>query len=301
MCSWDALCRIAAGEAMAAMPRRVPRSGFVRPLGEVVVADRLLVDLQLVGSVELGAFWCYPDLCAPFWRLYLNLSDGAAIALARQVMPLAALHPVLIPPWIHFAARPGLGVRHIYVQFTTPGLADADIRRLFPRPLDLHPAPELTAPLRGLGAALAGGRPPGPADLLAAKGTAFAALARATAALPATQQAWLLDRLAATTPARTLAAAIAADPGAEWSVAGIARRLGCSPDHANRLFRRDLGAAPRRFVADLRLAAAARALAATAQPVEAIAEAHGFANRFSFSRAFARRFGVGPAAYRRRG
>jgi AraC-like DNA-binding protein len=291
---------MAAGEAMAAMARRIPRSDIQRPNGEVAVADRLLVDLELVGAVELGEFWCYPDLCAPFWRLYLNLSDGAAIAIARQVLPLPALHPVLIPPWIHFAARPGIGVRHIYVQFTTPGLAGADVRRLFPRPLDLHPAAELAAPLRALGEALAAG-PPGPAELLAAKGAAFAALARATAALPAAQRAWLLDRLAVVTPARTLAAAIAADPAADWSVAAIARRLGCSPDHANRLFRRDLGAAPRRFVADLRLAAAARALATTAQPVDAIAEAHGFANRFSFSRAFARRFGVGPAGYRRRG
>jgi AraC-like DNA-binding protein len=285
---------------MAAMVRRIPRSDHRRPDGEVRVADRLLVDLELVGAIDLGPSWCYPDLCAPYWRLYLNLSDGAGIVIERRLMPLPAQHPVLIPPWIHFAARPGIGVRHIYVQFTTPGLGESDIRRLFPRPLDLHPAPELASPLRALGDALAGD-PPGPPELLAAKGAAFAALARATAALPAVQRAWLLERLAAVTPARSLAAAIAADPGAEWTVAAIARHLGCSPDHANRLFRRDLGAGPRRFVADLRLAAAAHALAATALPVETIAEAHGFANRFSFSRAFARRFGTGPASYRHRG
>jgi len=47
--------------------------------------------------------------------------------------------------------------------------------------------------------------------------------------------------------------------------------------------------------------AAAQRLLLTNDPIEGIAEACGFANRFYFSRVFARRMGAAPAAYRRAG
>jgi AraC-like DNA-binding protein len=284
------------------MPRPVPVSDQTDPqrlAGEIAVADRLLVDIHLMGAVQLGPFWTYADLCAPTWRLYLNHGDGASLMIGRRPWPLPDRHPVLIPPWLHFASRPGSGVRHLYVQFATPGLPDDLVRRLFPMPIDLHPAPEVAGLLERIDAPA--DTAPSAGRLLAAKGAAFAALARAMDTLTDASAAMVLDRLRSVSPVQALATAIDADPGGDWSVARLAALLGCSADHANRLFRRNFGQSPRHYVAERRLAAAARALATGATPIETIAASCGFANRFSFTRCFTRRFGCGPAAYRRRG
>jgi AraC-like DNA-binding protein len=285
---------------MPAMPRRVPRTDITVPQalpGEIHVADRLLVEVDLLGAVDLGPFWTYPDLCSPGWRLYLNREPGAAIVLGRRTVPLPAGHPVLIPPWLHFASRPGpRPVRHRYVHFTAPGLPGDLVRRLFPAPIDLHPAPEVAALLERLD--VPAGTAPTAGRLLAAKAAAFAGLARAMDGLGPAAAALVLERIGAVTPVQALAAAIDADPGADWSAARIAAALGCGRDHAARRFRREFGATPRRHLAERRLAAAARLLATGSDGIDAIATACGFATRFSFTRAFVRRFGRGPAAYR---
>jgi AraC-like DNA-binding protein len=263
---------------------------------QIVVRDQVQVLVTGCGSVILGADWCYPDLCAPFWRLYLDHDAGAAIAIGRERIPIVAGEPLLVPPWLHWRAVPGAGVRHDFIQFLVPGLGDALIRRAFPRPVAL-PGADLAATVSAACAGLAGGL--AARDLLLATAAAALALGRAVAALPPLPAALVDEQLTRPHPVRTLAAAIAADPGADWSVAAIAARLGCSPDHATRLFRRQLGDTPARVVVERRLAAAARLLGDGPDPIEAIAEACGFADRFSFSRAFARRFGSGPAAWRR--
>ena len=86
------------------------------------VTDRLHISIDHIGSVILGADWAYPDLCAPFWRLYLNHDDGAAIALTDlPQFPLPAGVAVLVPAWLHWRAVPGIGVRHDYIQFRLGG------------------------------------------------------------------------------------------------------------------------------------------------------------------------------------
>jgi AraC-like DNA-binding protein len=71
------------------------------------------------------------------------------------------------------------------------------------------------------------------------------------------------------------------------------------PGHFIRAFRHATGQAPAQYILERRVAVAAQCLALAGENIERVADQLGFANRFHFSRAFARLMGVPPAAYRR--
>ena len=87
-------------------------------------------------------------------------------------------------------------------------------------------------------------------------------------------------------------------PGADLSVASLAARCHTSPRTFQRLVHRQTGMTPGAWVEQIRVEAARRALEATAMPVATIAERCGFRTVSTLYRAFDRRLGVAPAAYR---
>lgn len=97
-----------------------------------------------------------------------------------------------------------------------------------------------------------------------------------------------------------LRAGLHRDPGRPWSVAGLARSAGLSPQRLSALWRNCWGISPRDDVIAARCARAAWLLDSTVMPVAAVAEACGFPDPRYFSRCFGRRMGSSPAAWRRR-
>lgn len=97
-----------------------------------------------------------------------------------------------------------------------------------------------------------------------------------------------------------LAALIVGDPAADWTVETMADAAGLSPRQFTRRFREALSASPAAFVEALRLDEARLRLATGPDPVARIAHAAGFRSDDVFRRAFERRFGVTPSAYRDR-
>lgn len=79
----------------------------------------------------------------------------------------------------------------------------------------------------------------------------------------------------------------------------LARAAGWSSSHLHAAFRSHLGTSPHRYLLARRLRAARELLAATAQPVAAVATACGFADAAAFCRAFRAAVGTSPAAWRR--
>lgn len=71
-----------------------------------------------------------------------------------------------------------------------------------------------------------------------------------------------------------------------------------APYHFHRLFHSSYGVPVSRFVRDLRMQNAARILKTTDRPVEEIALDCGYESPTAFTRAFHRRFGLSPRAYR---
>jgi AraC-like DNA-binding protein len=87
------------------------------------------------------------------------------------------------------------------------------------------------------------------------------------------------------------------DPLAAPAVTELARRCGVDRAHLSRLFVRFSGAGPGEYTARLRLAHAAEMLTA-GERVAVAAERCGYADAFSFSKAFRRRYGVPPSLWR---
>jgi transcriptional regulator GlxA family with amidase domain len=82
------------------------------------------------------------------------------------------------------------------------------------------------------------------------------------------------------------------------SLEALARRACLSPRHFARRFKQTFGGTPAAFVDNLRLDEARRRLTERTQTIETVAGSVGFHSDDSFRRAFQRRFGVNPRAYR---
>lgn len=79
----------------------------------------------------------------------------------------------------------------------------------------------------------------------------------------------------------------------------LAERACLCPRHFSRIFKQVFNCTPADFVEELRLAEARRRLLGLRSTVESIAESVGFASSDAFRRAFERRVGVTPTAFRR--
>ena len=81
-------------------------------------------------------------------------------------------------------------------------------------------------------------------------------------------------------------------------LATVARRVGLSPFHFLRLFRRELGLTPHQHLIRVRIRRAIESLAETARPVTEIALDVGFEDLSNFTRTFQRHVGWAPSAFR---
>ena len=106
---------------------------------------------------------------------------------------------------------------------------------------------------------------------------------------------------AAETPSvRALMAWATEHPASDLSVPALARRVGKSPRHLTRVFRKELGVAPAEAVEQLRLEAARRALQQSSAGLEEVAARCGFGSAEVLRRVFLRALHVTPSAYRAR-
>ncbi|QUH04820.1 GlxA family transcriptional regulator [Saccharopolyspora erythraea] len=96
---------------------------------------------------------------------------------------------------------------------------------------------------------------------------------------------------------RELLGDIAAHPAGDLSITAMARRMSMSARHFSRLFTREVGTSPGRYVERARVEAARSLLEAGHRGV---ARRCGFGSAESMRRAFLRELGVPPAAYRDR-
>jgi transcriptional regulator GlxA family with amidase domain len=99
---------------------------------------------------------------------------------------------------------------------------------------------------------------------------------------------------------RRLIGDIAADPAADLSIPEMANRLSVSPRHVSRVFAREFGMSPGRYVERARVEAARILLENGPDGVNAIARRCGFGTAETMRRAFIRELNVPPSAYRAR-
>ncbi|HYE04624.1 MAG TPA: helix-turn-helix transcriptional regulator [Planctomycetota bacterium] len=263
-------------------------------------ADRLHIRVFMAAAIRIDRSWAQTNVCSAYWRLYVNSSAGAAARLSDgRLYPLGPGAAHFIPAWIRWDCVNREPLDHLYVHFDLVGIPGALLRDALPEPRSLPLTPALAAVMHSLRAALGAGSWLRPSALFSAKSAVDAALADLVASLPDSTATRLFAPLRGGSPVAPALAAIDGDLGAELTNPDLARRCGCSVDHFVRLFRRHVGQTPAQYVLERRVAAAGQALAFSDEPIDGIAERLGFPDRFYFSRVFARRMGVPPAAYRR--
>jgi transcriptional regulator GlxA family with amidase domain len=99
---------------------------------------------------------------------------------------------------------------------------------------------------------------------------------------------------------RRLIGDIAADPAADLSIPAMADRLSISARHVSRVFAREFGMTPGRYVERARVEAARVLLETGRDGVDAIARRCGFGTAETMRRAFIRELNVPPSSYRER-
>jgi transcriptional regulator GlxA family with amidase domain len=99
---------------------------------------------------------------------------------------------------------------------------------------------------------------------------------------------------------RAAADAVRGDPGAHHSVRSLAGVAAMSPRNFTRVFTREVGISPGRFVERVRVDAARRLLESSDLTNDAIATTTGFGTAETMRRSFVRALGTPPGAYRRR-
>jgi transcriptional regulator GlxA family with amidase domain len=98
---------------------------------------------------------------------------------------------------------------------------------------------------------------------------------------------------------RKLAGHIAKNPAADLTPAALASAAGVSSRHLTRLFDRQLGTTPARYVRTVRTESAAHLLASTGLPLSAVARRCGFGSTETLRQAFVEHYGASPSTYRR--
>lgn len=101
-------------------------------------------------------------------------------------------------------------------------------------------------------------------------------------------------------PLRDLRAYIDANPAADLSVPALARWVAMSERHFSRVFTRQVGLSPGRYVEQSRAEAARRLLETTDVPLARVARDSGLGLPETLYRTFRRRWRISPADYRRR-
>jgi AraC-like DNA-binding protein len=263
-------------------------------------AEDLHIRIFAAKYVELPArSWNSANVQDPFWRLYMNNRAGAALELADGAYALEAGQLYLVPAGVRFSCDNVATVGHFYVHFDLIGVPRGVLRALFGGPLRVPDRAALADDARALAQVLGAQHMAGMIAQFRVKALLYGALAAYLDSLPsdAIERYWRLA--AAHAPVRAALREIEEHLPEPLTNQRLARLCHMSEDHFIRRFRECVGQSPARYIQEQRVLQAAQSLLFTADSIETIAAATGFANRFYFSRVFMRYMGVSPAAYRK--
>lgn len=99
---------------------------------------------------------------------------------------------------------------------------------------------------------------------------------------------------------RDITAAIRREPGREWSVREISKKLHYTPDHYARVFRAVCGESPREFLMRTRIEEAKRLISMSSFSIRRIADLLGYSDIYHFSKQFKAKTGIPPSHFRAR-
>ncbi|MBN1670950.1 MAG: helix-turn-helix transcriptional regulator [Kiritimatiellae bacterium] len=233
----------------------------------------------------------------PFWRFYWNADPGAAIVFRRETFELDDRRIFAIPPNTPFGVRLQGTVHHLFAHFLLGYPYDAIRPRIIASPVTGGLRKRLAQLNRQIGERRQGA----PASDLPHAGLGRSGRLHLSALI-----AYVLGEVAeqdwpqGPTDARIRRALqrIDAEGPAPKNVA-LAVSASMNTNAFIRLFRQEVGEPPQAYAVKRRLERACVMLTHGDETIERIAERCGYCDRNYFSAVFAKRFGIGPASYRR--
>ncbi len=222
--------------------------------------------------------WGHTPIARPYWRLYWNADPGWKIICKPQCVALTPTQVILIAPETVYHTSGSNPVQHLFLHFTTAGLAGD------PLP-GVHVLPYSSAIARLI------------SSLRQSHFNhldAFALACHALARLPRTALA-----VNQHSPGIARAAALAGR-FLHRQVANqeLARAAGMHVNAFIRRFRLETGTTPQQWHHQRRIDAACLALESETTSIDELSTRFGFCDRHHFTRVFTRRRGIAPAAYR---
>lgn len=243
--------------------------------------------------------WRLQDMQSSFWRFYLNLEDGAEVDVAGEIIPLQSRELYFIPAGVCFNSLTSRKVAQFYVHFDVLGLPGFVARELFHHPIKLVSNPHLRREAIDLARHFKAGRH---ADLqvhLRIKSLIYSGLAHYIQSLPRENIAHYQLMMRVLEPVLPAIQFIESNPAAQLSNRELARRCHMSESYFIRRFHECVQQTPKQYLLERRVQIAAQQLLFSNHSIDRIAAETGFGNRFYFSRIFAQKTGVTPAAYRK--
>ena len=262
--------------------------------------EELHIRLFKASSIPIGNDWNGKGIRSPFWRLYLNDSDGASIETETGVCNFEGGKIYFVPAGVLFDYRNSTEIRHFYMHFDILGLPGLVIQEMFSHPVCV-PAPQSFVQIVEALSHRLELRPN--IDLILEtrlKSVAYEALALCFEELPQERQDHFARQTAMMTEVLPAIRRIDSDLRSSLSNAVLAELCSLSENHFIRRFKERLGQTPARYIQERRVAQAAQKLLFTSDSIEKIADETGFGNRFYFTRVFAKYHSLSPAAYRKR-
>ncbi len=232
------------------------------------------------------------DLVMPVlmhWRLHWYGTPGASLLWQRRALSAPPERVLIIAPGTSCRRQLARPVEeHLFIHFRLDPAHNRLANRIWSLPI--------AAGLRAQLEELRGELPAGGLPQVSAPWRAASVVLAALATMPA--EAW---------PARVtdpriseIIRRIDLDLARPIDNRALARQLALSASGFLRLFTRQTGVTPQRYLAQRRLDLACRLLQGGGDPIEVISQRCGFCDRTYFTTTFSRAMGMPPAAYRRR-
>jgi AraC-like DNA-binding protein len=264
------------------------------------ILDDLHLRLFSVVYMELSPFhWNSRDVRDSFWRFYVNDRDGASVLLADGSLPLRANKMYFIPEGVFFSCNNTEKVGHFYIHFDVLGVPRPILQTMFAAPVEISDAAALKNEVDTIANAVSQGKELDISLQCRAKSLLFGALAQVFANRQSEDVAEYWNLSVRHEPVAPALKYIEENVGERLDNQSLARCCHWSEDHFARRFRQCLGLSPAKYVQERRIAIASQQLLFTTNSIDHIATDTGFADRFHFSRVFAKIKNCTPAAYRK--
>ncbi|GAC1466457.1 MAG: hypothetical protein NVS2B12_11260 [Ktedonobacteraceae bacterium] len=244
------------------------------------------------------ARWRYAALQSNFWRFYMNDRDGAFLEQAGGAYALQRGKLYVIPAGVPFGTKLTQRVGHLYVHFDVLGLPGIVRNEIFSSPICLPPLTDMEQSIQAMQQELQQQTGIALLQQFRIKAILYSGLTSYLQQVPYEQ----LQRYSQLTidlePVLPAIQHIETHLAEQLLSRDLAQLCHMNSDYFTRRFRDCVGQTPGQYIQEQRIKRAEQQLLLSKESIEHIAATNGFGSRAYFSRVFARRTGVSPAAYR---